>query len=50
MSNSKSIPYSYPLRENFMAQFVLPVDLTEQEAKKISAFLRTLVIKKQEIE
>jgi len=33
----------YPLRRNFNAQLVLPRDLTELEAKRLCAFVMTLV-------
>lgn len=34
--------YEYPLRPDFMAQAVLPRNLTAQEAKRICAFIMTL--------
>jgi len=43
----KRIPqtaYDFPLRPDFMAQLVLPRNLTEVEARRLAAFLCTLVI------
>jgi hypothetical protein len=34
--------YEYPLRPDFVAQAVLPRDLTPQEAARICAFIRSL--------
>ncbi len=33
---------SFPLRVDFIAQIVIPVDLTQSEAARLSAFLKTL--------
>ena len=38
------ICYNFPLRSDFMAQLVLPQDLTEKEAKRLAAFIATLVV------
>lgn len=35
--------YDFPLRADFMAQLVLPRDLTSAEAKRLMAFLESLV-------
>lgn len=34
--------YEYPLRPNFLAQAVLPRNLTSQEAARLCAFIMTL--------
>jgi hypothetical protein len=34
--------YEYPLRADFMAQAVLPRNLTKKEAERICAFIMTL--------
>ncbi len=39
-SNGLSMPF--PLRVDFTAQVVIPVDLTQLEADRLSAFLKTL--------
>lgn len=40
----KWLAYDYPLRPGDMAQLLLPTDLTEMEAKRLCAFIHTLVI------
>jgi hypothetical protein len=37
------VEYSYPLREGFTAQLILPANLSDTEAARLCAFLRTLV-------
>ncbi len=39
---SNGLPLSFPLRPDFLAQVVVPRDLTTAEAKRLSAFLLTL--------
>jgi hypothetical protein len=39
---SNGLPLSFPLRPDFLAQVVVPRDLTVAEAKRLSAFLLTL--------
>jgi hypothetical protein len=39
---TRGLAYSYPLRGDFMAQLVLPYDLTDLEAKRLGAFLLSL--------
>lgn len=34
--------YEFPLRPDFTAQLVLPLDLTEAEAMRLCAMIRTL--------
>jgi len=41
-SPSPSLVMNYPLRDNFMAQVVLPRNLTTEEARRLCAFIRTL--------
>ena len=41
---SPSLAMSYPLRENFVAQVVLPRNLTTDEARRLCAFIRTLAV------
>lgn len=41
-ATSTSLAMSYPLRENFVAQVVLPRNMTSDEARKLCAFIRTL--------
>jgi hypothetical protein len=38
------LPLPYPLRPDFLAQVVIPRDLTMEEAKRLGAFLTTLAI------
>lgn len=39
---STGLPLSYPLRPDFLAQVVIPRDLTAEEARRLGAFLMTL--------
>lgn len=39
---STGLPLSYPLRSDFLAQVVIPRDLTSEEARRLGAFLLTL--------
>lgn len=39
---STGLPLSYPLRPDFLAQVVIPRDLTAEEARRLGAFLLTL--------
>lgn len=39
---SAGLPLSYPLRPDFLAQVVIPRDLTADEARRLGAFLLTL--------
>lgn len=41
-STSTGLPLSYPLRPDFLAQVVIPRDLTSEEARRLGAFLLTL--------
>lgn len=41
-STSAGLPLSYPLRPDFLAQVVIPRDLTAEEARRLGAFLLTL--------
>jgi hypothetical protein len=41
-SPSAGLPLSYPLRPDFLAQVVIPRDLTAEEARRLGAFLLTL--------
>lgn len=43
-SYTRSMVYPFPIRGNYRAQLVLPEDLTTLEAKRLSAFIQTLVI------
>ena len=43
-ATSTSLAMSYPLRENFVAQVVLPRNMTGDEARKLCAFIRTLAV------
>lgn len=38
------LPYPYPLRSDFLAQVVVPRDLTVEEAKRLGAFLLTIAV------
>lgn len=38
------LAYSYPLRQNFLAQIVLPRDLSADEALRLSRFIETLAL------
>lgn len=38
------LAYSYPLRQNFLAQIVLPRDLSAEEALRLSRFIETLAL------
>lgn len=39
---STGLPLSFPLRSDFLAQVVIPRDLTSEEARRLGAFLLTL--------
>ncbi len=41
---STGLPLSYPLRPDFLAQVVIPRDLTAEEARRLGAFLMTLAM------
>jgi len=41
---SAGLPLSYPLRPDFLAQVVIPRDLTADEARRLGAFLLTLAV------
>jgi len=41
---SAGLPLSYPLRPDFLAQVVIPRDLTAEEARRLGAFLLTLAV------
>lgn len=41
-ATSAGLPLSYPLRPDFLAQVVIPRDLTAEEARRLGAFLLTL--------
>jgi hypothetical protein len=43
-TTSTSLAMNYPLRENFVAQVVLPRNMTGDEARKLCAFIRTLAV------
>ncbi len=38
------IPHLFPLRDGVLATLMLPVDLTSQEAKRLSAFIESLAV------
>lgn len=42
VSNSSELNLSYPLRSDFLAQVVIPRDLSHLEAKRLGAFILTL--------
>ncbi len=42
LAASAGLPLSYPLRPDFLAQVVIPRDLTADEARRLGAFLMTL--------
>jgi len=42
VTTSTGLPMSYPLRPDFLAQVVIPRDLTAEEARRLGAFLLTL--------
>lgn len=44
MPVTNSVSLSFPLRAEFMAQFILPKDLTTKEAKKLAAYFEVLAI------
>ena len=39
---SQWIAHTFPLRRDFLAQLVLPVNLTRQESDRLCAFLKAL--------
>lgn len=41
------IDVSYPLRSNYIVKFQIPVDINENEAKRLSDFFKTLYFKKR---
>jgi hypothetical protein len=41
------IAYTFPIRKEIKAQFVVPDDLTEKEVARIKAFFDTLVVTKE---
>lgn len=41
-ASTTGLPLSYPLRPDFLAQVVIPRDLTTEEARRLGAFLLTL--------
>jgi hypothetical protein len=43
-SPPSGLPLSYPLRSDFLAQVVIPRDLTLSEAKRLGAFLLTIAV------
>jgi hypothetical protein len=43
-TSTPALAMSYPLRENFVAQVVLPRNLSTDEARKLCAFIRTLAV------
>jgi hypothetical protein len=43
-ATATSLAMTYPLRENFVAQVVLPRNMTGDEARKLCAFIRTLAV------
>jgi hypothetical protein len=42
--DSGSLPLPFPIRSNFLAQVVVPRDLTVAEARRIGAFLETVAV------
>jgi len=36
--------YEYPLRPDFVAQLVIPRELTERDARRLCAFIQSLVM------
>jgi hypothetical protein len=43
-TQSSGLPLSYPIRPDFLAQVVIPRDLTVNEAKRLGAFIMTLAV------
>lgn len=43
-TTTQSLCFSYPLRGDFLAQLVVPRNLTATEAKRLCAFIETLPI------
>jgi hypothetical protein len=43
-SHMGGLPLPYPLRPDFLAQVVIPRDMTTEEAKRLGAFLLTLAV------
>jgi hypothetical protein len=43
-SGPQRMVYDYPLREGFLAQVVLPRDLTTAEAARLYAFIKALAL------
>lgn len=41
---SSSVSLTFPLRTDFLAQFILPKDMTTKEAKKLAAYFEVLAI------
>lgn len=44
-----AMSYAFPLRENSTVHLRLPRDLTEAEAERIAAFIKTLVVPMREL-
>jgi hypothetical protein len=42
--HQNSVSLSFPIRPDFMAQFILPKDMTTKEAKKLAAYFEVLAI------
>ena len=40
---TKSIALPFPLRPAYLAQIVIPLDLTKDEAERLCAFVRSLI-------
>ena len=38
------IPHLFPLREGVLATLLLPADLTEREARRLTAFVESLAV------
>jgi hypothetical protein len=38
-----TLGYAFPLRDTFNASLILPTDLTDEEADRLAAFIKSLV-------
>ena len=45
ISQLKTLVMIFPLRDNYIAQILIPADLTETEADRIAKFIKTIPMK-----
>jgi len=44
MITTKSLCFDFPLRQDYLAQIVIPIDMTFIEAKRLCAFIESLTM------